>query len=641
MHCSLRKILHLLPLMAAAAASLAAAFLLRFEFAIPGPERRMLEVGLPVFVFVKTLVFLFFRLHRISWRLVGVFDLVRIAGANACASAASFAVMLALFGPAFPRSVYIIDGALCFLAAAGLPFTVRLYKEMPLRGFRAPEQAKSVLIYGAGAAGLTLVREIRANPRLGMKVAGFLDDDPRKRNGAVAGIPIVGTGRDAARLVAQYRRRQRSIAEIVIAMPSATGRQMRSAIANCRAARVPFKTVPSLGELLNGKVLSRQIRDVSVNDLLGREPVRIEENRIREAVEKKVVLVTGGCGSIGSELCRQLVRFNPAKLVIFDQAESEMFMLALELRSRNGELNLATEIGDIRHAVRVEEVLAKHRPEILFHAAAYKHVPLMEANAIEAVENNVIGTYNVASAAHRQSVRKFVMISTDKAVNPTSVMGATKRAAELIVSAMPLDGSLGGVTTFVSVRFGNVLASAGSVVQVFQRQIAAGGPVTVTHRDMRRYFMSIPEAVQLVLQASTMGKGSEVFVLDMGEPVLILELARNMIRLAGLTPGEDIDIRFTGTRPGEKLFEELKLDGEDILPTYHEKIKIFRSHGPGAQYLGRWLYMLRKLIEERNAENVRAHLAELVPEYVVPAAADGSVQVRRASVAGAGASSWS
>jgi FlaA1/EpsC-like NDP-sugar epimerase len=629
----------MLPLAAAAAVSLAAAFLLRFEFAIAEPERRMLEVALPVFVFAKMAVFYLLRLHQISWRAVGVFDLVRIAVANACASAASFAATLTLFGPAFPRSVYIIDGAFCFLATSGLPFCVRLYREMPLRG--GQEAPKSVLIYGAGAAGLTLVREIRANPRLGMKIAGFLDDDPRKRGGAVAGIPIVGAGRDAARLVAQFRRRQRSIAEIVIAMPSATGRQMRSAIANCRAARVPFKTVPSLGELLNGKVLSRQLREVSVNDLLGREPVRIEEDRIREAIERKVVLVTGGCGSIGSELCRQLARLNPAKLVVFDQAESEMFMLALELRSRNRELNLVTEIGDVRRAVRVEEVLAKHRPEILFHAAAYKHVPLMEANAIEAVENNVIGTYNVAAAAHRQCVSKFVMISTDKAVNPTSVMGATKRAAELIVSAMPLDGSLGGVTTFVSVRFGNVLASAGSVVQVFQRQIAAGGPVTVTHRDMRRYFMSIPEAVQLVLQASTMGKGSEVFVLDMGEPVLIVELARNMIRLAGLVPGEDIDIRFTGTRPGEKLFEELKLEGEDILPTYHEKIKIFRSHGPGAQHLARWLYMLRKLVEERNAENVRAHLAELVPEYAPHAVADSSIPVQRARAAGASASVWS
>jgi FlaA1/EpsC-like NDP-sugar epimerase len=636
MNYDFRKFLRLLPLVAAAGVSLTAAFLLRFEFAVGDAERRLLETGLLVFLPAKAAAFYFFRLHQISWRLVGVFDLVRIACANLCASAAASAMALAYIGTSFPRSIYIIDGALCFLVTAGLPFSIRLYREMPVRPGRTSREQKSVFIYGAGAAGLTLAKEIRANPGLGMKIAGFLDDDLRKRNGTVAGIPIVGTGRDAARLVAQHKRRQRSIAEIIIAMPSATGREMRSAIANCRSAGVPFKTVPSLGELLNGKFLSRQLRDVSVNDLLGRAPVRIEESRIRGAVEGKVVLVTGGCGSIGSELCRQLARFDPAKLVVFDQAESEMFMLALELRSLHRHLNLVTEIGDVRRAVRVREVLAKHRADILFHAAAYKHVPLMEENALEAVENNVLGTYHVALAAHREGVRKFVMISTDKAVNPTSVMGATKRAAELIVSAMPLDGT-SGATTFVSVRFGNVLASAGSVVQVFQKQIAAGGPVTVTHPEMRRYFMSIPEAVQLVLQASTMGNGSEVFVLDMGEPVPILELARNMIRLAGLEPEEDIDIRFTGPRPGEKLFEELKIEGEDILPTYHEKIKIFRSHGPGTQYLAHWLEMLRILIAERDSAGVRAHLNALVPEYIAYAGVNGS-PLRRKTAAGAAAS---
>jgi FlaA1/EpsC-like NDP-sugar epimerase len=628
------KFLRLLPLIAVAGASLTAAFLLRFEFAVSGLERRLLQTGLLVFVPAKAAAFYLFRLHQISWRLAGVFDLMRIACANLCASAAAAAMASFYIGPSFPRSIYIIDGALCFLATAAFPFSIRLYRELPLRSGRASGGQKSVLIYGAGAAGLTLVKEIRANPGLGMKIAGFLDDDLKKRNGAVAGIPIVGTGRDAARLVAQSKRRCRPIAEIIVAMPSATGREMRSAIANCRSAGVPFKTVPSLGELLNGKFLSRQLRDVSVNDLLGRAPIRIEESRVRQTVEGRVVLVTGGCGSIGSELCRQLARFDPAKLVIFDQAESEMFMLALELRSRYRNLNLVTEIGDVRRAVRVREVLAEHPADILFHAAAYKHVPLMEENALEAVENNVLGTYHLAVAAHRQGVRKFVMISTDKAVNPTSVMGATKRAAELIVSAMPLDGR-SGATTFVSVRFGNVLASAGSVVQVFQRQIAAGGPVTVTHPEMRRYFMSIPEAVQLVLQASTMGKGSEVFVLDMGEPVSILELARNMIRLAGLNPEEDIDIRFTGPRPGEKLFEELKLQGEDILPTYHEKIKIFRSHGPGTQYLAHWLDMLRVLVGERDSEGVRAHLNALVPEYTACAAANERPVCRQAAAAGA------
>jgi FlaA1/EpsC-like NDP-sugar epimerase len=388
---------------------------------------------------------------------------------------------------------------------------------------------------------------------------------------------------------------------------------MRAAIAHCRSAGVPFKTLPGLSELLDG-MISPQIREVSADDLLGREPVHIDETKIGQAIGGESVLVTGGCGSIGSELCRQLARFAPRKLVIFDQAESEMFMLAMDLRKRHPNLNLATEIGDIFRASRVKETISRHSISAVFHAAAYKHVPLMEENIIEAIENNVIGTYNVARAAHGMGVKNFVLISSDKAVNPTSIMGVTKRVAELIVSSVPLNG---GPKTgaFVSVRFGNVLGSAGSVIPIFQRQIATGGPVTVTHPEIRRYFMSISEAVQLVLQASTMAEGSEVFVLDMGEPIRIMDLAKNMIRLAGLVPGEDIDIRCTGLRPGEKLFEELQLDGENVLPTPHKKIMRFRSQGPGPWYIGRWLERLRILLMQRDSEALKAHLLELVPEY--------------------------
>jgi len=622
-----RRELLLLPLLTAAALSLIVAFLLRFEFTLQPSERRLLALALCLFVPLKGLAFFGFRLHRSWWRVVGLFDLVRVAMANLAGSAAALVVCSIAIGAAFPRSIYITDALICFLMSAGLQFSLRLYNEALAPRAVESDLHKQILIYGAGAAGLTLAKEIRSNPKLKARIAGFLDDEPSKRDGAMLGIPVLGDGRDAARLVAGAKRRQDPVAEIVIAMPSASGRQMRVAIANCRAAGVPFRTVPSLGELLVGKVLSSQIRNVSVNDLLSREPVHIDETTIREAIAGRTVMVTGGCGSIGSELCRQLVRFHPGKLVIFDQAESEMFMLALEIQTQHPSLNLVTVLGDITRMPRVADAMEEHSVSTVFHAAAYKHVPLVESNLVEAVENNVIGTYNVALAAHQQGVGKFVLISTDKAVNPSSMMGVTKRVTELIVSAMPLDGGPRR-STFVSVRFGNVLASAGSVVQVFQRQIAAGGPVTITHPDMRRYFMSIPEAVQLVLQASAMGKGSEIFVLDMGEPVRIVDLARNMIRLAGLVPDEDIELRFTGLRPGEKLYEELRMEGEDMLPTYHEKIKIFRSDRTSPVSLTHWLETLRFMLKEPDPEEIKRHLIALAPTYQ-PVSVEGEVHAGR------------
>jgi FlaA1/EpsC-like NDP-sugar epimerase len=444
---------------------------------------------------------------------------------------------------------------------------------------------------------------------------GFLDDDPLKTGASLVGIPVLGAGRDAASIILRQSRRESPITDIIIAIPSARGGEMQAVIANCRATGVPFRTLPSFAELLEGKVLARQIRAVSVNDLLGRDPVRVAEDAIGEHIAGRNVMVTGGCGSIGSELCRSLARFNPRRLVIFDQAESEMFMLALELRERFPSLHMVTEVGDIRRYERVNDAMARSAVEAVFHAAAYKHVPLMEAHVLEAAENNVIGTYNVARAAHANEVPRFLMISSDKAVNPTSIMGVTKRIGEIIVSAMPLAGGpCHGA--FVSVRFGNVLASNGSVVEIFERQIAKGGPVTVTHPDMCRYFMSIPEAVQLVLQAFSMGTGGEIFALDMGEAVRITELARNMIRLAGFTPGQDIQIKHTGLRPGEKLFEEVRMDSEDMLPTHHEKIKIFRSAPPVRSQIAEWLDDLHLLLRAGDSEEVKSHLLKLVPEYI-------------------------
>jgi FlaA1/EpsC-like NDP-sugar epimerase len=589
--------------------SLAASFLLRFDFSIPPGELPHLYRALWPALALKSLAFWVARLDRGWWRFAGIADLHRVLVANAAGSLAFTAVAAMWIGPGFPRSVYLIDLLLCFLATAGARFAVRLYYEVVAEDV-SRSGSRGVLIYGAGAAGMTLVREIRSNPALGYRVLGFLDDDPNKQDATLLGVPVLGAGRDAARMVDQYAKRHPSVEEIIIAMPSATGRQMQEALANCRAAGVACKTIPGMAELLNRKELAAQIRNLAVTDLLGREPIQLDEGLIRHNIAGRSVLVTGAAGSIGSELCRQVARFEPRRLVALDQAESDLFRIDLELRERFPRLAVWAEVGDIRDRRSMEDVLRRHLVDSVFHAAAYKHVPLMEAHLYEAVRNNVLGTWNLAQAAHQNRVSDFLMISSDKAVNPTSVMGATKRVAELLVSAMPADG-----TKFVSVRFGNVLASNGSVVPLFQAQLAAGGPVTVTHPEARRYFMTTREAVQLVLQASTMGRGSEVFVLDMGEPLKIVDLARNMIRLSGRQPDEDIEIRFIGLRPGEKIFEELITEGESILPTYHPKIKIFQGPPVNLTAIEPWLAELEELLERRAEPELVEHLKRLVPEY--------------------------
>jgi FlaA1/EpsC-like NDP-sugar epimerase len=593
--------------------SLLTAFQLRFDFSIPANEMELAKAGLELAVASKMLVFLAARLHRGWWRYVGIRDLARVSFANLLGSALFTGAAWWFIGPQFPRSIYLIDFLICFVVTGGARFAVRLYNEAFDLEIATKSSGKGVLIYGAGAAGRMLLKEIRSNPSLGYSVIGFLDDDPKLRSAVLMDVPVLGPGRRAAHIVDRYKRRVPKIEEIIIAMPSATGRQMREALANCRAAGVSCKTIPGIGEVLKGK-LRTQIRNVSVDDLLGREQVHLEENRIQEKIADRSILITGAAGSIGSELCRQVARFRPRSLVMLDQAESELFKIDLELRDKYPHLAILPEIGDIRDCRRVDEVMRQNRVESVFHAAAYKHVPMMEAHILEAVKNNILGTWNVVQTAHRNKVPGFLMISSDKAVNPTSIMGTTKRVAELIVSCPPPDIAAPD-SKFVSVRFGNVLGSNGSVVPIFQAQIAAGGPVTVTHPDVRRYFMSIREAVQLVLQASTMGKGSEIFVLDMGEPIRISDLANNMIRLAGYVPGEDIEVRFTGLRPGEKLYEELATDGENILPTYHEKIKIFTGPQASRKSIESWVAQLEALLLKRNVDAVTAHLQLLVPEY--------------------------
>ncbi len=419
---------------------------------------------------------------------------------------------------------------------------------------------------------------------------------------------MLGTGKDLATLI------EKSAAEMIfIAVPSASGQQMTEILNRCSGLNVGYKTIPPMGEMIEGNGLLTQIRDVAVEDLLGRQPVRLDVESIREKLAGRVVLVTGAAGSIGSELCRQIARFDPSMLVGFEISETALFFLDREMREKHPGVGFAAEIGSVQNERRLAEVFAKYRPAAVFHAAAYKHVPMMESHVFEAVENNVFGTHTVARCAGQFGVEDFVMISTDKAVRPTNMMGATKRLAELVVRSMQGQHLIQG--KFVSVRFGNVLGSNGSVIPIFKEQIAAGGPVTVTHPDMSRYFMTIPEASQLVLQASTLGQGGEIFVLDMGDPVKISDLARNLILLSGLRPGEDIEIQYTGMRPGEKLFEELHLHDESMIDAGHEKIKVFAGQSLSYPEAERLLDNLREICEERDLGRLVLAIKKVVPDY--------------------------
>jgi len=579
------------------------AFGLRFDLPLPPDQVAHLRSALAIWVLLKSATFVLLGLDRGWWRYVSLHDLGRLASANLLASTASAAAILALTPVGFPRSIYVIDLLLSFLLTAGLRAGVRVLAE--LASSPAGARCERVLIYGAGNAGQALLREIRHNPALPYEVACFLDDDPRKAGHRLQGTRVAGGGERLAEVVARE-----DVTLVLIAIPSATGREMTRILGFCDRARVRFKTVPGMSEVIEGADLARQIRPVALEDLLGRSAVHLEEAAIRAKLEHRTVLVTGAAGSIGSELCRQIARFRPRAIVALDVSETGLFDLERDMRERHPEVALAVEIATIRDRRRLDEVMALYQPSVLYHAAAYKHVPLMETHIFEAVENNIAGTWNVARAAASAGVADFVMISSDKAVQPTSVMGATKRVAELMIRSMQ-----GGGTRFVSVRFGNVLGSNGSVVPLFQQQIAAGGPVRVTHPEMRRFFMTIPEAAQLVLQASTMGKGGEIFVLDMGEPVRIVDLARNLILLSGLRPDEDIRIEFTGVRAGEKLYEELNLSDESTLPTYHHKIKIFSGQSLSPARVAHIVDELAGCARDREIGRLLLAIKEIVPDY--------------------------
>jgi len=472
---------------------------------------------------------------------------------------------------------------------------------------------RRTLIYGAGEAGLTVLREIRANPEVGCQVVGFLDDDPVKRHMHIHGLRVVGGRRDICQAARKHR-----IEEILIAMPTASGAAITEILQQARSAGATARRVPALAELIGNQVLLvDQIREVRLEDLLGRPAVDLDPQEVRARLTGQVVLVTGAGGSIGSELCRQIARYQPAALIGFDQAETALYEIDQEISALAPGLRFHPEVGSIQSRARLDEVFARYRPAAVYHAAAYKHVPMMEAHLFEAVRNNIFGTRNVARAAAAWGALDFVLISSDKAVRPTNVMGATKRVAELVTLAEAgrPPKMMGAATKTVAVRFGNVLGSSGSVIPLFRRQIAKGGPVTVTHPEMRRFFMTIPEAAQLVLEAGAMGSGGEVFVLEMGDPLRIVDLARNMILLSGLRPEVDIPIVFTGTRPGEKLYEELSAYQENTQPTPHAQIRVFTGTPPSASDLSPRLEKLRDAVRDRDLAAAVMGLKDLVEDY--------------------------
>ncbi len=572
---------------------------------------------LALFIIVKFPVFALSKQYRGWWRYVGISDLIGIAAASLIST---FIIVVLWFSILYTplrqhpsiekltevsQSIFMLDMFFTFLLLAGLRMMIRLYYEE----FRAVESGrlKRFLIIGAGNAGEALLREIHRMPVTQYDVVGFVDDDPFKHGINIHGIPVLGTVEQLPKIC-----EENNIEEIAIAMPSASHQQIRHVIQLLGGAKVRFRTVPSITDIASGKFRVSQIRDVDINDLLGREAVQLDLDLIEAFAREKVILVTGAGGSIGSEMCRQLCNFKPKLLLLIEQAENPLFNIEGELNAKFPYINMKSVICNITDKVRVEEIFGKYKPAIVIHAAAHKHVPLMELNPGEAIKNNVVGTRNIADAANRYGCSNFVMISTDKAVNPTSIMGSSKRVAEMYIQ----DLNRTSKTHFVTVRFGNVLDSTGSVVPIFRKQIAEGGPVTVTHPEMKRYFMTIPEASQLVLQAATMGQGGEIFVLDMGEPVKICDLARELITLSGFRVGEDIEIVYTHPRPGEKLFEELSIKGEDMQPTRHPKIGIWKNIIMERDSLRAGINELVEIAKTQDHKIIVEKVKELVPEYI-------------------------
>ena len=592
-----------------------AAFALRLEgdqvSSYIGSLYWMVIIGL----LIKPLVYYLFGLYRRLWAYASINELTLIATAVSVSSAIFSAVMLTLYVVRFhdtriinfPRTILPIDWLLSLVGIGGLRFSFRLLAEGRAASKKAvPRKARNVLIIGAGDAGALVVREMQKNPQLGLRPVGYLDDDLAKQRHQMHGVPVVGRLADLRRAL-----EHRPVDEVIIAIPSAGGKVVRLVTDICRLKGIPFRTMPGLFELIGGKVSVNRLREVDITDLLRREPAPIQDQLVGATLSGKRVLVTGAGGSIGREICRQVARWGPQMLILVGHGENSIFEAMLELREDFPSLPLQLVIADIRDKPRIQSVFADFRPQVVFHTAAHKHVPLMESNVEDAITNNIVGTQNVLHAASVINTERVVMISTDKAVRPANVMGATKRIAEMIV----LEAAHRTGHAYSVVRFGNVLGSRGSVVPLFKRQIAHGGPVTVTHPDMKRYFMTIPEAVHLVLQTAAMGQGGEVFMLNMGQQVRILDLAEDLIRLSGLEPGKDVEIVFTGIRPGEKLSEDLWGDGMEYKKTDHPEI--FRAVAEEAilpDDLGKLVEELHHLARDGEASAILQLLDENIPD---------------------------
>jgi len=606
---------------------------LRFDFALPAPDRRQFFLVCLWSVPVKLILLLLIGQFAGLLSYFSIPDLKRLSSALLASGAIMAGVWIATHGKyAPPRSVILADGLLSLLALAAIRLCFRRIRESYLH---IPDQrdgrVSRIAIVGAGDAGATLARELLLKNRLGMRPVVFFDDDANKWNRRLHGIPVFG----APETLLDSRRNWR-LDKVIIAIPSAPGRRIREIVNVLQKANLKFETVPSINQLATGRIKVSQIRPVEIEDLLGREPVQLETDYIRRTLKDEVVMVTGAGGSIGSELCRQIATYKPRRLLLVERSEVQLFPIEQELiRLGHGEV-IVPLIADILDSERMRSIFAQYRPHVVFHAAAHKHVPIMESHPCEAIKNNSLGTARLARLSSEFAVGRFVLISTDKAINPTSVMGATKRLAEIFVQSLWASQSAGddgreeanvrrvdfgelrsklGGTKFMAVRFGNVLGSSGSVIPTFKEQIAAGGPVTVTHPDVTRYFMTIPEAVGLVLQSGAQGQGGEIFVLDMGKPIRIVNLARQLIELSGLKPGEDIEIRFTGLRPGEKLFEELSHESENLLPTTHPKILRFVSDAAPLKAVEGFLEQLSMQLHQTSADNLKLLLRKFVPEY--------------------------
>ena len=598
------------------------AYLFRFEFIIPERELETFVRTLPFVVAVKMAVFSLFHLYRGMWRYTSLIDLIVIAKAVAVSSVALVLGVLLLHRfQGYPRSIFFIDGILTFLAIGGIRMGIRLYFAREsgsvafteLRSRTLEDGTKRVLIYGGGDAGEKALREIKDNPRLRYHVVAFIDDDSSKIGRTIHGVPVVDNVKGLKKTVGNLK-----VEEVIIAIPSA-GTRMREIVDACKGCGVPFKTLPGMGELIEGKVNVKALRDVDYQDLLGRDVVETDTEQVRDCIKNKVIVVFGGAGSIGSELVRRLVPYNASNIIIFDIDTNQLHDIMVELASVAGYQRFTQIRGDILDEAVIDKLFARYRPHVVFHAAACKHVGMMEPAPWELVKTNIRGSGLLMEKAIRYGTERFVLVSTDKAVRPTNAMGASKRVAELI-----LQSHFGTDTVMMAVRFGNVVGSSGSVVPLFRKQIALGGPVTVSHPEVTRYFMTIPEACQLILQAGALGTGGEIFILEMGTPVRIMDMARDLIRLSGKEPDRDIEIVLKGLEPGEKLYEELITQGEGIVPSAHDKIMVLRADGLWAGYgdqegFRRWLTdgltELYRLADAVDGPGVRKKLKELVPEY--------------------------